>query len=40
MFATVKVPWKDASRFGLLKVDQTSRKIIDFEEKPKSRQQI
>lgn len=32
--AAVKVPWKDASRFGLLKVDQTSRKIIDFEEKP------
>lgn len=30
----VEVLWRDASRFGLVKMDRTTRKIIDFEEKP------
>ena len=32
--AVVKVPWEDANRFGTIKIDQKSYKIIDFEEKP------
>jgi glucose-1-phosphate adenylyltransferase len=32
--AVVEVPWEDASRFGLIKMDRESYKIIDFEEKP------
>lgn len=32
--AVVKVPWEDASRFGLIKIDQTTCRIEDFEEKP------
>jgi glucose-1-phosphate adenylyltransferase len=32
--AVVEVPWEDASRFGLVKIDNESYKIIDFEEKP------
>ncbi|MFL6559528.1 MAG: glucose-1-phosphate adenylyltransferase, partial [Bacillus sp. (in: firmicutes)] len=32
--AAVEVPWEDASRFGLIKIDRESYKIIDFEEKP------
>jgi glucose-1-phosphate adenylyltransferase len=32
--AVVEVPWEDASRFGLIKIDEESFKIIDFEEKP------
>ncbi|MEH7157760.1 glucose-1-phosphate adenylyltransferase [Neobacillus drentensis] len=32
--AVVEVPWEDASRFGLVKMDSESYKIVDFEEKP------
>ncbi|WP_144548572.1 glucose-1-phosphate adenylyltransferase [Bacillus sp. X1(2014)] len=32
--AVVEVPWEDASRFGLIKMEKESYKIIDFEEKP------
>ncbi|WP_066066701.1 glucose-1-phosphate adenylyltransferase [Neobacillus soli] len=32
--AAVKVPWEEAHRFGLIKRDKFSSKIIDFEEKP------
>ncbi|WP_026568677.1 glucose-1-phosphate adenylyltransferase [Bacillus sp. UNC41MFS5] len=32
--AVVEVPWEDAGRFGLIKIDEESYKIIDFEEKP------
>ncbi|NRD80133.1 glucose-1-phosphate adenylyltransferase [Bacillus sp. BRMEA1] len=32
--SVVEVPWKDASRFGLIKIDQLNCQIIDFEEKP------
>ena len=32
--AVVEVPWEDASRFGLIKMDEESYKIIGFEEKP------
>jgi len=32
--AVVEVPWEDASRFGLIKMDPESYKIVDFEEKP------
>jgi glucose-1-phosphate adenylyltransferase len=34
--AVVEVPWEDASRFGLIKMDEESNKIIDFEEKPEN----
>jgi glucose-1-phosphate adenylyltransferase len=34
--AVVEVPWEDASRFGLIKMDEESYKIIDFEEKPEN----
>ncbi|MEH7377107.1 glucose-1-phosphate adenylyltransferase [Neobacillus drentensis] len=34
--AVVEVPWEDASRFGLVKIDDESYKIIDFEEKPEN----
>ncbi|MBV7508479.1 glucose-1-phosphate adenylyltransferase [Bacillus sp. sid0103] len=34
--AVVEVPWEDASRFGLIKIDKNSYKIIDFEEKPEN----
>jgi glucose-1-phosphate adenylyltransferase len=34
--AVVKVPWEDASRFGLIKIDEESYKIIEFEEKPEN----
>jgi glucose-1-phosphate adenylyltransferase len=29
------VPWKDANRFGIMKIDENSNRIVDFEEKPK-----
>ncbi|MEH7746232.1 glucose-1-phosphate adenylyltransferase [Neobacillus drentensis] len=32
--AVVEVPWEDAGRFGLIKMEKESYKIIDFEEKP------
>jgi len=32
--AVVEVPWEDAGRFGLIKLEKESYKIIDFEEKP------
>ncbi|WP_223590763.1 glucose-1-phosphate adenylyltransferase [Neobacillus bataviensis] len=32
--AVVKVPWKEASRFGLTKINKSTNKIMDFEEKP------
>jgi len=32
--AVVEVPWEDAGRFGLIKTEKESYKIIDFEEKP------
>ena len=32
--AVLEVPWKEASRFGIMNVNSTDR-IIDFEEKPK-----
>jgi glucose-1-phosphate adenylyltransferase len=32
--AVVKVPWEDANRFGLIKIEETTNKITDFEEKP------
>jgi glucose-1-phosphate adenylyltransferase len=34
--AVVEVPWEDASRFGLIKMDVESCKIIEFEEKPEN----
>lgn len=34
--AVVEVPWEDASRFGLIKIDEESYKIIEFEEKPEN----
>ncbi|MBT2724795.1 glucose-1-phosphate adenylyltransferase [Bacillus sp. ISL-46] len=34
--AVVEVLWEDASRFGLVKIDDESYKIIDFEEKPEN----
>jgi glucose-1-phosphate adenylyltransferase len=32
--AVVEVPWEEANRFGIIKLDRTSFKISDFEEKP------
>ena len=28
------VPWKEASRFGIMNIDEISNRIVDFEEKP------
>ncbi|MFD0826088.1 glucose-1-phosphate adenylyltransferase [Neobacillus sp. M.A.Huq-85] len=32
--AAVEVPWADAKRFGLLKMNHATKRILDFEEKP------
>ena len=32
--SVVEVPWKEANRFGLMKIDRATYKIRDFEEKP------
>ena len=32
--AVVEVPWEEANRFGIIKIDRTTLKIKDFEEKP------
>ncbi|WP_342431723.1 glucose-1-phosphate adenylyltransferase [Neobacillus sp. FSL H8-0543] len=32
--AVVEVPWEEANRFGIIKLDRTTLKINDFEEKP------
>ncbi|MGG3466828.1 glucose-1-phosphate adenylyltransferase [Neobacillus pocheonensis] len=32
--AVVEVPWEDARRFGLIKINKPTNKIMDFEEKP------
>lgn len=34
--SVIEVPWKEASRFGLLKTDEYNDRIVDFEEKPKN----
>lgn len=34
--SVVEVPWKDASRFGLIKINRNTWKITDFEEKPEN----
>jgi glucose-1-phosphate adenylyltransferase len=34
--AVVEVPWADANRFGLMKVEMQTNKITSFEEKPKN----
>ncbi|MFJ7726959.1 glucose-1-phosphate adenylyltransferase [Neobacillus sp. NPDC097160] len=34
--AVVEVPWEEACRFGLIKIDKRTYKIVDFEEKPES----
>lgn len=31
--AVIEVPWKEASRFGIMNTDENDR-IIEFEEKP------
>jgi len=32
--SVVGVPWEDANRFGIMKLDHKTRRITDFEEKP------
>lgn len=34
--AVVEVPWADANRFGLMRMDPTTYRITSFEEKPKN----
>ncbi len=33
--SVINVPWSEASRFGIMNIDCDSKKIIDFDEKPK-----
>ncbi|WP_160718777.1 glucose-1-phosphate adenylyltransferase [Bacillus sp. USDA818B3_A] len=33
--SVINVPWRDASRFGIMSINSDSKRIIDFEEKPK-----
>ncbi|MED4224721.1 glucose-1-phosphate adenylyltransferase [Neobacillus cucumis] len=33
--SVIHVPWKDASRFGIMNIDTESNRIMEFEEKPK-----
>jgi glucose-1-phosphate adenylyltransferase len=34
--SVIEVPWNEASRFGLMKTDENTGRIVDFEEKPKN----
>jgi glucose-1-phosphate adenylyltransferase len=34
--SVIEVPWNEASRFGLMKTDEYTGRIVDFEEKPKN----
>ncbi|MEH7094478.1 glucose-1-phosphate adenylyltransferase [Neobacillus vireti] len=33
--SVINVPWRDAHRFGIMNMDSSSNRILDFEEKPK-----
>ncbi|OIJ17635.1 glucose-1-phosphate adenylyltransferase [Anaerobacillus alkalilacustris] len=33
--SVMSVPWKEASRFGIMNIDEFSNRVVEFEEKPK-----